>query len=163
MNTKPTETISDFFDKILDIKDKNRGGCLFFCYLFWLWLKQQGLPTESFTIVQHNWGKGCIEHNIQWINNLLNGNKNTESPVSSWHFTWIYDGVKYDSDGEYDDKDSTLVSKELVGLNTNMCQLVEVFCEHALNKGSWNPSFDRNEAIEIIYERFGIDMWKVAD
>lgn len=137
-----------FFDLIEDIPSKNAGGCLFFVYVFWLWLKHNDLPTESFAINQYDWHSGvCAAKNMEWI--ATKGSK--AIAASSKHFTWTYEGEEYDADGEYEDP---APKTELAGLNTPHCNLVDRFCQSALGNGEWNTWFDRDGARKILKERF---------
>lgn len=146
-----TATLDKFFDELVDIPDKNYGGCLFFCYVFWLWLLENNLPTESFQILQHDYSERSALHNLEWIN----GNRSINAGSSS-HFTWMYEGVEYDAEGEYTRNDDYDEIVELAGLNTAHCNLVGEFCINALTYGEWNCDFDRRGAISIVEDRLGV-------
>lgn len=148
------KNLKGFFEGIKDIEDKNAGGCLFFAHVFWRYLKKNNLPTNSFEIVQYSPSyKDAIEHNIKWINK----DNDVKHPISSFHFTWLYEYTEYDGEGEVGDRFFHLKRKVLYGLN-GMSNLVEEFCVQALNKSSWNSMFERNDAIEIIKYNLDIDM-----
>ena len=157
LSTESRVDISPFFDAIIDIPDKNRGGCLFFCYAFWKWLKQNGYSTETFQIEQYDddYSTTNIENNLEWIEN--NGANN--NPISSHHFSWWYEGEQYDAEGAVD---NTIYghfdSEVLYGLNTSRCCLVEEFCQKALIYSGWNCTFDRSDAIETLKEVLDIDL-----
>jgi hypothetical protein len=150
--------VSPFFDAIYDIENKNRGGCLFFCYAFWKWLKKNGHSTESFQIVQYDYDKTPIMQNIQWINT------NKGNPVSSNHFAWIYQGVEYDSEGIIKHKKNYL-REILYGLNSPKLNvdLVEQFCVKALTKSCWNDEFDRKGVIDDLVYSLGVNLYNVDD
>lgn len=141
--------LDPFFDKIRNIPRKNSGGCLFFGYVFWLWLKAHGLPTESFEIVQYDYDGQASRHNMKWIE----GQK--EQVVSSAHFTWMYEGIEYDADGEYVRRRHDVTPLVLSGLNTQHGSLVEKFCKNALrDRDQWNETFDRDSAVRKCRSRF---------
>jgi hypothetical protein len=144
------EQLKVFFDAVEEIQCKNLGGCLFFCYVFFLWLKKNNYNTDSFGIIQYDsWGNQYLRHNEAYIR----GERSYAR--SSAHFTWLYEGTEYDSEGIYKGyrpKDFA----ELNGLQTKYGSLVVSFCESALINGNWNPDFQRNEAIDIIIEKFEI-------
>lgn len=142
-----------FFDGVRPIEYKNNGGCLFFCYAFYLWLKKNGYDTSVFSIVQYcdPW-ENTIPQNEAFVEG-----KNSQA-ASANHFTWIYNGTEYDADG------IVSVTKgappacwqhhkfdELLEKN-----LVEKFCINALHNGSWNEMFDRKSAMKAIKNTFGI-------
>ena len=153
-------TTCDFFAGIEYIPDKNNGGCPFFCYVFWKWLKKHGLPTESFDIAQYDayWDSGNAEHNLEWIEGKID-----DDPRSSCHFTWLYGGIEYDGEGIVN---HSMVNGNkrvvLSGLNTVVAPMVDKFCIEALNKAGWNNWFNRNDAIDTIANTLEIDMNEVA-
>lgn len=148
------KNLKPFFKGIKEIPCKNNGGCLLFAYTFWKYLKKNNLPTESFDIVQYASSyENAIEHNIKWINK----DNDIEHPMSSFHFTWLYEGIEYDGEGKVGDEYKSMKRKILHGLN-GMTNLVDEFCVQALNKSSWNSMFDRPSAIKIIEEKLGIDL-----
>jgi hypothetical protein len=137
------EQLQVFFDAVKEIPYKNWGGCLFFCYVFFLWLKKNNYSTSSFAIIQYDCYDGdYIRHNEDFIKG------ETDFARSSAHFTWKYDGGEYDACGTPTYK--TKEFAELKGLQTRYGSLVACFCENALINGSWNPDFNRNAAIDIV-------------
>lgn len=157
LSTESKVDISPFFDAITDIPDKNRGGCLFFCYAFWKWLKKHGHETETFQISQYDENQRAdIDSNLEWING------NADNPTSSYHFSWWYQDNHYDAEGAVDDSIySDLDSEVLYGLNTSRCCLVEEFCREALLYSGWNDRFCRKLAIHTIKETLDIDLGDV--
>lgn len=148
--------LDNFFNPISSIEYKNRGGCLFFCYCFWLWLKKNGYDTSSFQIKQYCYDGANIEHNLDWLEGDIDGAQ------SSSHFTFIYKGIEYDGDGEACiEPYSDYPQKILDGLNANVCCLVEDFCVSALNDAPWNDTFDRESAIERVESVLDIDLSNV--
>lgn len=150
--------LDPFFDAIEPIRYKNNGGCLFFAYCFWKWLKENGHPTESFEIVQYDWSdKLAIKRNLRFIE----GSENV--PSSSYHFTWLYtiDGeeLEYDAEGVY--YPGLNAREVLTGLNTKFVSLVDEFCIKALNESDWNSRFNREEAIEIVESSLLIDLSEI--
>ena len=147
--------LDPFFNAIQDIRGKNAGGCLWFAYVFWLWLKDNNLPTDSFGIVQYQYrGEGCIEHNQKWIDGKMEG----RNCVSSSHFTWYYEGLEWDADGEFQDEGYRDEARELAGLNEPHGSLVDDFCKNALRYAGWNDWFDRDTARDTLQERFGFQI-----
>lgn len=144
--------IQEFFDNIKDIKDKNAGGCLFFCYLFFCWLRKNNYPTDSFEIIQIAlpYEEDRIQKNIEFIN------KQRDSAVSSAHFAWRYNNEEYDSEGVLNHVRWDSYPKATLPLFGDTEAIISL-CENALINGWWNPWFDRNATIQIIAERFGID------
>lgn len=146
--------IQDFLDGIAGIPDKNSGGCLFFCYAFLLWLEKNGLPTDSFIITQYARHEEShkIEHNMNYVNGA--------SPMSSSHFTCMYECIEFDAEGLPRDiwrlsyKRQKLNQIAEYGLN-------EAFCIDALKKGKWNTDFNRKQAIKTVKKNLGIDMGHV--
>jgi len=156
-NAAPVATIEQlqvFFDAVKDIPKKNNGGCLFFCYIFFLWLKKNGYNTNSFSIIQYSagWDKECIVQNDAFIRG------ESDRATSSAHFTWLYNGAEYDAEGTPTYRTNTF--SELKGLQTRYGSLVKCFCENALQNGSWNPQFNRNAAIDIIKQRMKLPISK---
>lgn len=151
--------LKPFFDAISDIPFKNCGGCLFFCYVFWLWLKKNEIDTKSFEIIQYDCdSREAIQQNEAWISGA------EKNASSSWHFTWLYNKKEYDAENPVGKRYSPRqheTSVVLDGLNTKYLSLVEQFCLSALNESAWNTWFDREKAIEIIEERLGLDLSKV--
>ena len=147
--SKTNRTVAPFFKKLNNIHNKNAGGCLFFAYVFWLWLKRNDLPTESFEIVQYDYNGDCSRHNLRWIA----GQK--KHAISSAHFTWMYEGIEWDAAGEFNNRRSDCVRRVLEGLNTRYASLVERFCKVALrDRDQWNVSFDRDSAVRKLRRRF---------
>ena len=143
--------VQEFFDKICDISDKNKGGCLLFCYLFFCWLRKNNYPTDSFEIIQMSSDyENRIQENIEFIN------KQRDSAVSSAHFAWRYNGEEYDSEGKLNHARWTYYTKATLPLFGDANAIVAL-CENALINGRWNTCFDRNPTIEIVAARFGID------
>lgn len=144
--------VKEFFDKICDISDKNAGGCLFFCYLFFCWLRKNNYPTDSFEIIQITlpYEEERIQQNIDFIN------KERDSAVSSAHFAWRYNGKEYDSEGLLNCTRWDSYPKATLPLFGNTEAIISL-CENALMNSRWNTWFDRNATIPIITERFGID------
>lgn len=145
--------VKEFFNKICDIDDKNAGGCLFFCYLFFCWLRKNNYPTDSFEIIQMSsmFEEDRIQENIEFIN------KQRESAVSSAHFAWRYNGEEYDSEGVLNHIRWERYTKATLPLFGDANAIVAL-CENALTNGRWNSCFDRNATIPIVTERFGIDL-----
>ena len=144
------EELSEFFDSVADIPNKNRGGCLFFCYVFWLWLIDNDMPLDSFDIIQYDYThRPKLGQNMEW---LCNGNL---SPTSSYHFTWIYNGIEYDADGELCCFDDDGLECEALCIENDQ---IKDFCQHAINFAPWNDEFDREEAIYIIKDRLGLSL-----
>lgn len=145
-----------FFNPISHIENKNHGGCLLFCYVFWKWLKKNGYETSSFRIKQYCYDGVYIEHNLDWLEGDIDGAQ------SSSHFTFLYDGFEYDGDGEAClDPFSGYKKIVLDGLNTNVCCLIDKFCVSALNEANWNDFFDREYAIGEIEKALGIDLSEI--
>ena len=149
--------VSPFFGKIENIPNKNLGGCLFFCYLFWLWLKENDLPTDSFSIFQYDFEDGdSINQNLDWILG------DTDEAGSSAHFAWKYEGIEYDSDGIRPEGGwNNYEATELLGLNHETGSLVEEFCLNAMLYGGWNYTFDLPEALKTLGPMFDTDISKV--
>jgi hypothetical protein len=162
-------SVKPFFDAIHDIEDKNRGGCLFFCYAFWKWLKKNGYPTDSFQIVQYDNDNERIMQNIKWIENnrgISQDFENSGNPLSSSHFSWLYQDVEYDGNGHISKTRWVgYAKKTLFGLNTpNLnVDLVEQFCVGALTKSFWNDDFDRKGAIDDLVYSLGVNLYDVDD
>jgi hypothetical protein len=147
--------VSEFLDAVETIEAKNCGGCLFFCYVFYLWLKKNNLPTETFFIRQY----------ADALNNdRLYKNMEYKAPGShayaSNHFTWFYNGIEYDAEGKIHRLDEIKGRKYTYVDLKQICEynLVESFCKDALIKGSWNPRFNRRKAFQIVEENLGIDV-----
>jgi len=145
--------IQDFLDGIAGIPDKNAGGCLFFCYAFFLWLKKNNLPTDKFYIVQYAYCIENIQQNLQYIYG--------EMPVSSSHFSWVYEEIEVDGEGFLDQLNYKHHEKERLrqiaehGLN-------EAFCIDALKKARWYPEFNRKQAIKTLKHNLDLDLNHVA-
>ena len=149
--------LDPFFDAVAEIPNKNYGGCLVFCFLFYLWLKKNGMDTDSFEIKQYEAGYeyGHILNNMEWINGVEG------DVLSSYHFTWFYEGVEYDAEGRIEDSEccvDDMYGEVLYGLTTRHVDLVKDFCLDALNAPQWNFVFDREAAHAVIMENLGIDL-----
>lgn len=145
--------VQEFFDAIYPIKDKNSGGCLFFCYAFFLWLKKNKLPLNDFQIKQYSREEYKIENN--------KGYHNGNTPVSSAHFTWIYDGKEYDSIGAATRKSFTFDKLSFYKsdiLDTVTHDIVESFCIDALSINQWNDAFERIPAVDHIRKTLGLEL-----
>lgn len=152
LNKSFPKKLKPFFEAVKNIPCKNDGGCLLFCYCFWLWLKKNNIKTDSFQIVQYDHSsKYNIETNLKWIDG------EEEEAVSSYHYTWIYDGIEYDSE-QIKPKCKVETNEVLLGLNTKNVCLIDDFCENALNNGNWNSCFNRAKYIPIIEKSLGIDL-----
>lgn len=137
-------TVDDFFQKICDIPNKNNGGCLLFCYLFYLQFRECEIVQYS------GWGSQPIQTNIEF----LEGKR--ERATSSSHFTWIYHNVEYDSEGIYNEEaDWKYVPLKAV---LPLGNKIDEFCVNALRYGSWNPQFRRKTTIPLLEKRFGISL-----
>lgn len=158
MNTNPL--ISDFFRIIKPIPYKNAGGCLFFAYAFWRWLKKHQLDTSVFQLVQYDFfGEQDLWANMSWIAETVSNNGTpTGKTRSANHFTWLYNGEEFDSEGPCShDKNCQTV---LTGLNDKIC-LVDTFCLHALVEGGWNYCFNRGEAIAFCRDNLNMTFVKL--
>lgn len=141
-----------FFDSLNEIENRNSGGCLLMCLCFYRWLKKNNYDTSSFQIKQYDYfDKEKINHNISWLNSK------TGYPESSYHYTWIYDGEEYDSNGSYKPNED-LAFVILDGLNTKVTDITDYFCVKALNNADWNFSFDRKKSIPLIEKNLGINL-----
>ncbi len=154
--------ITEFFTAIEEIDHKNRGGCLLFCYAFFLWLKSRGHDLHDFTIyhVAGNWGY-LINTNIDFLDG-----RQTE-PTSGWHFVWKYNGEIFDSCGRYflsyDDVNLFPENKAFSHFGTRETAIAN-FCIAALNKHEWNTRFHRPQGMDIaesnlMIEFAGVDRW----
>ena len=158
---KKMPKIQEFFDGIAETDPftRTRGGCLYFAYVFWKWLRLNNMPTESFQIIQYDNDNGdTINHNLKWIDG------ETDHPESSHHYTWMYEGVEYDGNGPYDVELHGISFHERItldGLNTPFVNLVDQFCIEGLNKAGWNFMFSRMAATEIIERNLGITMEEI--
>lgn len=154
---KATEQdIQEFFEVLdsADIYYRNYGGCLFFCYVFVLWLQKCGFDTTSFRIVQYDYeGKYKINHNLRFIEGL------EDNAESAPHYTWLYDDKEFDSDGECERQ--YYPSREVLNGLDNW-GILEEFCVNALNNGGWNNTFNRNHAISVLEDEFNIPLSHVA-
>lgn len=150
--TKNKTKMQKFFNGVKSIKNKNAGGCLFFCYAFWKFLEKENLPTDTFQIVQYDYADlRYTEHNLKFINGEI------AYATSSRHFTWMYEGVEYDGYGKVVEVQFGLRTV-LNGLQNEFENLVDKFCESALINGNWNETFNREKAIDLIYENLKIDL-----
>jgi hypothetical protein len=143
--------LDHFFRGVEDIPSKNSGGCLFFCYVFWLWLKDNDMPTESFAINQYDTQRmDALQHNLAWIESQ-NG-----KPTAAYHFTWNYEGGEYDADGEFDIDSmfDDVTPTELSGLVGPWGNLVDEFCMNALKFSGWNYMFNFEEATADLEDFF---------
>jgi len=138
--------LKTFFDAVADIPYPNSGGCLFFCYVFWLWLKKKGYDRSSFTINQYDYNETVIKRNIAFIE------KKQKNAGSSNHFTWSYNGQEYDAEG--------IPSYTPGHRHVFKLRCVKRFCENALINGSWNHMFDRNAAIKEVGTKLRISLPK---
>jgi len=144
--------VKEFLEYIEPIQEKNRGGCLFICYMFYLTLKEKKLRTKSFSIIQlGKFEDTNIKANLDFISNKANVAK------SDSHFVWTYKGKIYDSRGELSEEDLKIYPyrKDLPLKN------IDVFCKNALINGGWNHWFDRNEAIDEYFSHFDLEDLKV--
>lgn len=128
-------------------------------YLFYHWLKKHDLPLNDFTIVQYEADyEQTIYHNEEWIENSLNGNCEN-SPESSTHFSWIYNGEEWDGNGPIDDEMlEDFVREELTALRSDRVDLIDEFCTQALVNSDWNFFFSRDEAIDYILDTMDINL-----
>lgn len=145
--------IQGFLDSIKEISYKNEGGCLFFCYAFWLWLKKNKFNTLSFGIIQHEiWGSSSTKQNEKFIKG------ETDIATSSSHFVWTYNGIQYDAESVDPSSFNGATVTELKGLQNRYGSLVKEFCENSLKHGCWNPMFNRKEAVKIVRKNLKLNM-----
>jgi hypothetical protein len=152
-----TQVVDAFFAGISPLYYKNNGGCLFFTYAFWLWIKKNALSTKSFQIVQYDYYyKYDLTKNLNWIDDSVKNNcpLTKEHPSSANHFAWEFQRKEYDSEGPRCKDSSTRTV--LKGLNGHMC-LVDAFCIGSLAHSSWNRRFRREDAISHCEVSLGLD------
>lgn len=140
------EMYDEFFDAVADIDAKNNGGCLFFCYAFLLWAKQEGIDLSTFRIKQYAVFDE-IEHNTKFFNGEVGSAK------SSWHFTWLINDVEYDGNGP-----TPPVHIKKFHIFSGDINKLENFCINALENGSWNHDFCRVHAIDVIRDNLNINI-----
>lgn len=142
-----------FFDGVRPIECKNQGGCLFFCYTFYLWLEKNGYDDSSYSIIQYcaDW-----EDTIPQNEAFVKGAK--KEAASANHFTWMYDGKEYDANGLLAKSNDPLPCdwKHHKFDELMKKHFVEKFCINALHNGTWNEMFNRNSAMKTIKDTFGI-------
>lgn len=136
-----------FFDAIDDIPFKNYGGCLFFCYVFWLWAKLNHRDLSDYDIIQYDNNYSRVEKNIAFIKGLR------KKAFEANHFSWIHNDREFDSDGIV--TPCYTIIKERLRIPNHK---VQVFCENALMNGSWNNKFNRNNAIDTVCDRLNINL-----
>lgn len=141
--------LEDFYAKIKDIPDKGFGGCLLFCYAFFMFLRKNKISAKSFKIVQYAHGKSAIISNLKFLNSDAN------HPVASYHFTFKYLGKEYDCNGIVKGAPNRVVSKTLPIKKFGM---MRVFCKTAMLYGNWNKTFNRNKWQPVIEQRLGIKL-----
>ncbi len=148
--------LKHFFGTIKPIEYKNNGGCLFFCYVFWKYLKKHNLPYNTYQIVQYELGDSNTKRNIQFINGEV------DTADSSRHFTWLYEGKEYDGNGETKAGNSAYGTDGnrtvLNGLQNDYENLVDKFCVNALTHGDWNSMFNRKQAIKRIEKTLELEL-----
>lgn len=151
--------IEKFFEEISDIPDKNRGGCLFFCYSFWKYCKKNGAPLDTFDVFQweahHENGK--ISTNLEFLH--CSG----DDVDSSAHFAWTFEGKLYDGNGETTFEKTTWNNDTYENITRGNHEKLEEFFLLSLNADLWNPTFRRNSAINILKERLELDLEEVED
>lgn len=142
--------IDKFIDDFKIIPNKNNGGCLFFCYVFWLWINKFNHPKDDFKIIQYDYSAKKIEYNVKWLKG-----ESDSHPLASYHFTWIFQGVEYDAEGFVKQSSYESKHREILDIDFN---LIEKFFVDALNNNDWNDSFDRVQAISYIKHLYDIDL-----
>lgn len=157
--SKPVATkdqIKAFYKGIESIPRRNCGGCLFFCYTFYLWLEKNGYDDSSYSIIQYcsPWDGDTIPQNEAFISG-----KNKQA-ASANHFTWMYNGKQYDADGPFTrgNPPSDWHHHQFDELMKK--HLVEKFCINALHNGEWNEEFKRANAMKVVKEKLGITIPK---
>lgn len=149
--SKLAKMMNEFYDAVYDIPKKNWGGCLFFCYVYLLMLEKYGLSTRRFHIVQYSaYNKKEILQNKKW----LEGEE--DFPTSSFHFTWVHNGLEMDSESQGREN---ILKGRYRGVLRGSANTLKDFIEVALDDhDDWNPSFDREDAIKKLESRLGIDL-----
>jgi hypothetical protein len=152
--SKIKQMMNEFYDAVHDISYKNQGGCLFFCYVYLLMLEKYNLSTKRFHIVQYSYEKYEIEQNRNWINN------GEYYPTSSFHFSWVHNGLEMDSETQGNEN---IMKCNKRGTLRGDSKILKEFMEMALSYyDDWNRVFQRDEAIQILEERLGLDLSKVS-
>lgn len=152
-------SLDRFFDGVADIPDKNRGGCLFFCYAFWKWCKINNIPTDTYDVIQWeaSYEHGKIEQNLQFLHHGMN------DLDSSAHFAWTFDGELYDGYGLTTYESNTRPGDNYENITNGNHDRIEEFFIRALNEDIWNTTFLRNIAIRNIKDRLDLDLHEVRD
>jgi len=143
--------LKKFFEQIDDIPNRGLGGCLWFCYIFLLTLKKEGLSTNSFHLVQYDYAGGVsTEKNISFLNGK------SDTPQSSYHFTFMYEGKEYDCNGVVTPSRKIGWAVNRTVLPISSYEQAVMFCQTALKYGAWNDRFDKDRWIPVLEERFGM-------
>lgn len=140
-----------FFETIKPIPSKDCGGCLIFCYAFFLFLHRNKLSTKSFKIIQYDYnGRAWTRSNLRFIY----GGRNR--PQSSYHFTFVYDGVEYDCEGRFDKNRVSSLERTILPFPDRKA-LVR-FCVNSIKYSNWNWTFRREKWMPIVNKYLGISM-----
>ncbi len=149
-----------FFNKIKHIQNKAKGGCLFFAYAFWLWLKKNKLSRENFHVVQVNnsiYAKERINDNTIY---LSCGQGKTHP---DYHFMWMYNDLLYDCncDGNPIVSYNLPHNHDIHTIYAASDFILENFFINALKSDEWNSVFDRDSAEEELRKTLKISFKKL--
>lgn len=153
------DQIKAFYKGISPIENRNQGGCLFFCYTFYLWLEKNGYNDSSYSIIDYCNPDDPEEGDSIGNNEAFIEGKNKKA-VSATHFTWMYNGQEYDSNGVVLERYKPDDWKHHQFDELMKKHMVDKFCINALHNGSWNTTFQRAGAMKTIKEKLGIDIPK---
>ena len=143
---------TDFFDKINHFENKSFGGCLFFAYVFWLWLKKNNMPRDNFHIFQLSHYDEKLQKNMKF---LSTGNGDI---TADYHFLWEYDGKLFDCDCNgvaLEPYSPVNMSIKKVSDGCSECN-INKFLITAIKTGNWNESFKIEKAKNKLKKSLGI-------
>jgi len=138
-----------------NIENPNKGGCLYMSYAFYKYLKTYE-SKEKFSIVQYAAPWDDTDNNIRF----LNGEQ--VSPTSSFHFTWMYKRIEYDTYGPID-YDLFRCNKRVVLRSDNDDIMKDFFVGALNNVCQWNSTFCRITARRALLKCLNIDISDIID
>ena len=114
------------------------GGCGIFCYLMYKQLNSLGIETQ---IVAFN--EIEISHKITNISNCIN-NKEFTADMACSHFLIEAEGILFDGYNVYEQKEEMSFGKRRGSYSLEQLEV-------ALNHGSWNSLYDKNQNTKLAY------------
>lgn len=138
--------LNEALEKLRDIPNINKGGCLVAAWAVWLYLKKHRALPKDFGIIALN-----QLHTEDLHTQNLNAIKGKDVPTASYHFAIKAFGKLYDVAGEIQNDNEFPLHLEIT--------LSENFLKKAYFYGGWNEEYRKYEYNREIEKKLGIKFY----